>query len=265
MHATRNRLGTWDVPVQVHGVDSRFIFDTGANFSAVSESEAQRMGLSIRESHATVAGATERNNPVRVASADIRLGSAPIRNVVLLVFADEAMYIAPLRLQLRGFLGLPAIRALNRVGISQNGTVRIQPPEFVAVAPKEDPNLFFDSQNLVAEISHGQRWLQMVFDTGAFSSEFYPSFRDALSPEERSRMKPARKKETGVGGRIVESKIERLSELELGVLGRRLIMKRANFAPVKEADKRYWDGWMGVDAIGRGFLLDFRAMRFTVD
>jgi predicted aspartyl protease len=85
--ATRNRLGSWDVPVQVNGVDTRLIFDTGANFSGICESEARRMGLSIRDSQATVAGATRSDNPVRVASADIVLGSAHIRNVVFLVFA----------------------------------------------------------------------------------------------------------------------------------------------------------------------------------
>jgi len=98
--------------------------------------------------------------------------------VVFVVFADAAMYLAPLRLHLRGFLGLPAIRALDRVGISRDGTVRIHPPENAASGPKEDPNLFFDSQNPVVELVHGERRMQMLFDTGAFSSSF--SHRSAM-------------------------------------------------------------------------------------
>jgi hypothetical protein len=172
--ATRNRLGSWDVPVQVNGMDTQLIFDTGANFSTVSESEAKRMGLSIRDSSAAVAGATVSDNPVRVASADIVLGNAYIHNVVFLVFADRATYLAPLRLRMRGFLGLTAIRALDRVGISRDGTVRIHPPKAAAAGVKEEPNLFFDSLNPVAELSHGERRLQLVVDTGAFSSEFLP-------------------------------------------------------------------------------------------
>jgi len=109
--ATRNRLATWSVPVQVNGVDGQFIFDTDANFSSVSESEAKRLGLVIHDSEATVAGLSGNNNPVRLATADVRLGGAYIRNVIFLVFADKAMYL--LRLQMRGFLGMPAIRALN--------------------------------------------------------------------------------------------------------------------------------------------------------
>ena len=265
IQATRNRLGTWDVPVQVNGVAAQLVFDTGANFSAVSESEAKRMRLSIRDSQASVAGMTGDSNPVRVASADIALGRAHIRNVIFLVFADKAMYVAPLRLQLRGFLGLPAIRALERVGITRDGTVRIHPPEAVAAGFKEEPNLFFDSLNPVVELSHGERRLQLVVDTGAFSSEFYPSFRDALSSEETSKMKRVRQKEASVGETIVDRKIEQLPELWVGVLRRRLNIKKANFTPVSDADKRYWDGWLGIDAMRGGFLLDFQAMRFTVD
>jgi clan AA aspartic protease (TIGR02281 family) len=263
--ATRNRLGTWDVPVRVNGVSSRLIFDTGANFSALGESEARRMGLSIRNSPATVAGATGNDNPIRVATADVVLGRAHIRNVVFLVFADSAMYLAPLRLQMRGFLGLPAIRALDRVGISRDGTVRIHPPQAAAAGLKEEPNLFFDSLNPVVELSHGERRLRLVVDTGAFSSEFYPSFRDALSSEEMSKMKRVRQREAGVGGTIVDRKIEQLPELRVDVFRRQMVIKKANFTPVLDAAKRYWDGLMGIDALRGGFLLDFQAMRFTID
>jgi hypothetical protein len=257
-------MGSWDVPVQVNGVGTQLVFDTGANFSAVSESEAKRMGLSIRDSQATVAGGTGDNNPVRVASADIVLGSAHIRNVIFLVFSDKTMYFAPFRLQVRGFLGLPAIRALIRVGISRDGTVRIHPPETVAAGVGES-NLFFDSLNAVMELSHGKQQLQLVVDTGAFSSEFYPSFRDALSSEEISKMKPVRQKEASVGQTIVDRRIEQLPELLVAILGRQLRIKKANFTPVSDDGRRYWDGWMGTDAMRGGFLLDFQAMRFTVN
>ena len=210
--ATRNRLGSWNVSVQINGVDSQWIFDTGANFSAIGESEARRMGLTIRDSQATVAGATVNDNAVRVTSADIRLGSARIRNVVFLVFADKAMYLAPIQLQLHGFLGLPAIRALERVGISRDGTVRIRPLESVAANGKQEPNLFFDSQNPVIELSLGERRMQLLADTGAFTSEFYPSFRSALSPEEIPKMTQVGQKVTGVGGTIVDRRIDHFAD-----------------------------------------------------
>ena len=263
--ATRNRLGTWNVPVRVNGIDSQMIFDTGANFSAVSDSEARRLGLSVHDSQVTVAGKTQGNNPVRIATGDVQLGGAHVRNVVFLVFADEAMYVASLRLKLNGFLGLPAIRALKRVGISRDGIVRIEPSRSGPAGTEQEPNLFFQGLNPVAELSHGGRRLQLVFDTGAFSNEFYPSFRDALSSEEMSKMKHARQKETGVGGTLVDRNITQLPELWVGVLGQPLKIKKANFVPEPDSDKQYSDGLLGIDALRGGFLLDFEAMRFTVE
>jgi hypothetical protein len=184
--------------------------------------------------------------------------------VVFLVFADKAMYLAPIRLQLHGFLGLPAIRALERVGISRDGTVRIRPRESVAANGKQEPNLFFDSQNPVIELSLGERRMQLLADTGAFTSEFYPSFRGALSPEEISKMKQVGQKVTGVGGTIVDRRIDQLRGLPIDVLGRRLNIRKANFTPAEE-DKRYWDGWTGIDVMRSGFLLDFHAMRLSIE
>jgi hypothetical protein len=63
----------------------------------------------------------------------------------------------------------------------------------------------------------------------------------------------------------VDRKIEQLPELWVGVLRQRLNIKKANFTPVSDSGKRYWDGWMEIDAMRGGFLLDFQAMHFTVD
>jgi hypothetical protein len=188
---------------------------------------------------------------------------ARIHNVVVLVFADKAMYLAQVRLQLRGFLGLPAIRALDRVGISRDGTVRIRPPESAGATEKQEPNLFFDSQNPVIELSRGEYRLQFLADTGAFASAFYPSFRNALRPGEILKMKRVRQKVTG-GGTIVDRRIDQLPELSIDVLGRRLNIGKANFTPADDG-KQYWDGWMGIDVMRNGFLLDFQTMRFSVE
>ncbi len=117
----------------------------------------------------------------------------------------------------------------------------------------------------MVELSHAERRLQLVVDTGAFSSEFYPSFRDALSLDEISKMKPVRQIEGSVGETVVHRKLEQLPELWVDILRRRLDIKKANFTPAPDSGKRYWDGWMGIDALRGGFLLDFQAMRFTVD
>jgi predicted aspartyl protease len=133
INATHNRLGSWDVPVDVNGHQSEWIFDTGANLSTLADSEAMKLGLSMRETGAYVEGSTGKKNPLRLAVAsDLRFGTARLRNVVFLVLADEALDIGPLKYQIKGILGLPVIRALGGVEVSAKGSVRIETREPVA-------------------------------------------------------------------------------------------------------------------------------------
>jgi hypothetical protein len=51
----------------------------------------------------------------------VQLGAAHIHNVVFLVLADQALNIAPLHYQITGIPGIPVLRALSRVEISNAG------------------------------------------------------------------------------------------------------------------------------------------------
>ena len=125
--ASRNPLGSWDVPLEVNGRQGEWIFDTGANLSTLTESEAARMGLKPQEADAYVNGSTGKKNPLRFAVAqDLRSGNAHLRNVLFLILSDQALYIGPLKSQIRGILGLPVLRALGR--------------NFRAVGPRLDVN-----------------------------------------------------------------------------------------------------------------------------
>ena len=103
IEAKHTPLGSWAVPVEVNGRRGDWVFDTGANLSAISESEANRMELATRETNAYVRGSTEKKNPLRLAVArDLRFGSARLSNVVFLVFSDKALYVGPLKCRVRG-------------------------------------------------------------------------------------------------------------------------------------------------------------------
>jgi predicted aspartyl protease len=165
IQARFNPLGSWDVPVEVNSHQGEWIFDTGANLSTISESEAARMGLSPRETSTYVNGSTGKKNPIRLAVArDLRFGNAHLSNVVFLVISDQALYIAPLKYQIRGILGLPVLRALGCVAVSAQGVIHIETKEAAAAG---EPNLFLDGSDPVVEVRHGGRRLQMFLDTGA--------------------------------------------------------------------------------------------------
>jgi predicted aspartyl protease len=261
--AAHNRIGSLDVPVQVNGVHGQWVFDTGANFSTLIESEAKRMGLSVFETKAYVAGATEKKNNLRLAVArDMQFGTAHVHNVVFLVLADEALNIGPLHHQIIGILGLPVLRALGRVEISKKGLVRIHPHEAVSGGT---PNLFFDQASPIVEINHGQHRLQMFLDTGANASVLYPSFRDVLTREETQKLKTKREKAAGAGG-MIQRNTELVPALLIQVFETSVNLRKLSLLPEMPAgSNRYRDGVIGMDALWSGFLLDFDAMRLEVE
>ena len=263
IQANRNRLGSWNAPVRVNGVNGQWIFDTGANISTLTETEAKRMGLAIRETKAYVNGSTQKRNALQLAVAsDVQLGAAHIHNVVFLVLADRALYVGPVHYQISGILGLPDLRALRRVEISSAGLLRVDPRE---PASQGTPNLFFDGASPIVEVDHDRHRLQMFLDTGANATVLYPSFRDACGRDEILKLRTKREKLAGAGG-VIERKTEVVPMLGIEVLGKPIRLRKLSLLPeAPPGNGRYRDGTMGMDALWRGFRLDFDAMRLEIE
>jgi predicted aspartyl protease len=259
----RNRLGSWNAPVRVNGINGQWIFDTGANISTLTETEAKRMGLSVRETKAYVNGSTQKRNALQLAVAsDVQLGAAHIHNVVFLVLADQALHIGPLHYQITGILGLPVLRALRRVGVSSAGLLRINPRE--AVLPGA-PNLFFDEASPIVEVDYHEHRLQMFLDTGANATVLYPSFLDSLRHDENLRLRTKREKVAGAG-EVIQRRTSVVPRLGIEVFGKLIDLK--NLSLLSEAPPgtgRYRDGVIGMDALWSGFRLDFDAMRLEIE
>jgi len=134
IQARRNELGLWMVPVESNSQRGEWILDTGASLSTLTESEARRMGVAIRETHGYALGYTQAKNPARLAVAgELRLGSASLHNVVFLVVPDEALRISQQKYPISGILGMPVIRALGCVDFSAQGALTLgcgaKPPQ----------------------------------------------------------------------------------------------------------------------------------------
>jgi hypothetical protein len=260
VRATGSHGIQWNVPVEVGGHPAVWIFDTGASISTLSESEAKRLGLTIRDSSAYINGSTAKKNPLRLAVApELSFGPARLRNVVFLVLRDQALYVAPVKYQINGILGLPVIRAMGRVRMPVKGTITIEPG---APLPPGEPNMFYDRLAPYVEVRHGQRTGQMFLDTGANRSAVYASFREALGLGESARLKTGHEKSAGVGG-IVQQTVARIPKLDLEVLGKPVELRKISLLPQPPGDGRWFDGVLGIDAMPRGFTLDFRAMQFS--
>ena len=263
VEAKHNVLGSWDVPVEVNGVHGEWIFDTGANLSTISESEAARLGLATRETKTYVKGSTQKKNPLRLAVArELRFGGAVVNSVVLLVIPDQSLYIGPMKYQISGILGLPVLRALGSVGISAKGEVRFGIKDDPAQA---ESNLSFEELGVLVEAQHAGHPLQMVLDTGANTTSTYPSVRDALTKEEISRLTTKRDKRGGAGGIVIE-KVQLIPVLPLDVLERTVDLPKISLLPKDPGGNHHFhDGVLGMDGLAGGFTLDFHNMQLRLD
>src|ERR1039457_2562750 len=264
VQARRNELGVWAVPVEINSQRGEWILDTGANFSTVTESEARRMGLAIREVHGFARGYTQAKNPTRLAVAgELRLGSARLHNVVFLVLSDQTLFISPLKYQIQGIVGLPVMRSLGCVELSAHGALTLD--SGAKPQPQVPPNVFFDGLNPIVQVVHSGHNLQMMLDTGASVTSLYPSIRDALAQWERYQLTNTRGEGISGAGGSEQRQAGLAPTIQLEVLGRTIYLQRISLlsqAPAGSAGLR--DGILGIDALAGGFRLDFRAMQFTL-
>jgi hypothetical protein len=127
-----------------------------------------------------------------------------------------------------------------------------------------EPNIFFDGLTPIVEAHHGNSPLQMVVDTGASRTMLYPPSRAALSQEEIGRLRKSKARSTGLGGTI-ERSVEIASKLQLEMLGKQVSLKDVALRPERPAEFRYEDGLIGMDSLGGGFTLDFKAMQLQLN
>jgi predicted aspartyl protease len=262
VQARRNGLGSWNVPVAVNGEAGDWIFDTGANMSTITESEARRMKLVVRETTTYVSGSTGKKNPLRLAIVNnLRFGGSRFDNVVFLVLENQSLFVAPIKQQINGILGLPVIRALGWVAMSPEGLMRIG----AATAAKPgDPNLFFQELTPMMTAAHSGHELQMFLDSGNNTTFLYPSSRQALSTLERSHLTKKKEQMGGAGGSTKRS-AEMIPSLTFDILGRQIELKALSLVSKQPSrGMGHRDGVFGADVLARGFTLDFRAMQFRL-
>jgi predicted aspartyl protease len=261
IQARRNELGLWVVPVDVHSQRSEWILDTGASLSTVTESEARRLGLAIREVHGFARGYTGAKNAARLAvAAEVGLGYARLRNVVFLVLADEALQIPPLKSPIPGILGLPALRALGCVDLSGKGELTF---DCGAKPPQGRPNFFFDGLAPIVQVLHLGHSLQMALDTGSRATVLYPSVRDALAQWELYQLTSPGAAGFAGGGGSVQVQASTVPSIQLEIQGRTLYLQGIKLLSQALGGAGMRDGILGIDACGGGFRLDFRAMQFS--
>jgi hypothetical protein len=251
------------LPAVVNGKPVEWLFDSAFSHTAMSESEARMLGISVQGASAAAGDFAGGTAPMRTAVAErVAIGDAELRNVPVLVFPDSQ---APWNEQTsgkRGTIGLPVILALQAIRWAKEGTCQLgSNPTRTASA---DINFAFDGATPLIRVQYSDRPLEFVLDTGnqggtQLWERFARDFPDVVRAGRKST-----KQVHQIGGSS-EQQIVAIPELRLRVGAWDGVLRPANvFSPPIGNDLQH--GNLGLDVLSQAaeVMIDFQAMLVTV-
>jgi len=249
------------LPVAVNGIQAHYIFDNGFSLSAISESEAMRLGLKIRAVKTSIDTMTGAQVNVRIAVAkDLEVAGVHLQSVAFYVLPKNEPPLNQLAPGRQGILGLPVILALRRFQWNPaNRTFTVLPP---SSEPRNlAPNLAFESTSIFTQVGFHGKTLSLSLDTGAQRTELYPAFARAF-PEIKASGTPEARKLTGVGGSAkIDSVV--LPVLAFTVGGREVQLKPAHILlRDNNSNSNWFAGNLGMDLLNQAHSveIDFDSM-----
>jgi predicted aspartyl protease len=259
----RDTIGLREVSVRAGADSAWWIFDTGANFSTISESMARRLGLHVSSGAATVKGTTGAATRLKVAVIpELRIAAARVSNVVVLVLADSALDIPAVHFQISAILGYPVLEALDRLAITPDQVQVTPDPDDV---PSDSSNMFLDELNPLVAVTVDGASRFYHFDSGADATVLgvhfcraYPQLLAGLSP-----------RPVGIGGAGGTSAYSAylLTHLPVTVGGTSTILDSVSV--ISDSSTMAFEpsfGNLGQDLASSrgGYTIDFRAMTFRL-
>jgi len=263
--STTLRFQDAGLPISINGVQATYWFDTGADVSVLSESEAKHFGLRVLAVPIKVGGVTGAQADFRVAVADdLSIGSIRLRQVAFLVFSDDQPPFNQSPPGSRGLLGIPVLLALQRFVWGADRKFEIGSKSSIQSAPHAD--LCFDGHHPVAQMQFENRRLALTLDTGATNTDLYPPFAAAFPDLIRTAAKTDSYKTEGVGG-AKNMDAATLSSLHFSIGGFLVVLSPAAVLLTHTTEtSKFFHGNLGIDLLQQVHktAFDFKAMTLTL-
>ena len=254
----KDLAGLINIPVKCNGHTEDFIFDTGANFSVVSESYAKKLKMIMIGGEFEVGSVTGKKITSRLAYAELlEIGNIKISNVLFLVMPDESLSFAGGLYVINGIIGLPVIQEMKELHIRKNE---------IFIPAKRNPaissNLLVDGFIPVIEVINNNDSLAFTFDTGAKTTLLYSSYYRLNKSVIDKKYEPEEIEFGGAGGTIkvkgfvLNDLIFRIGTSRLKLDDVKLVSER-----IKDHDKSFY-GNLGQDYMGEfsEMVLNFEHM-----
>lgn len=253
------------LPFSINGVTATYWFDTGAELSVMTESEAKRFGLRIQPAPIKVGDVNGTQVSTRIAIAEeLSVGTVRLQHVAFLVLPDDQPPFNEQSPGSRGLIGMPVLLAFERFVWGEDKKFEIGPEPSKMNVPQA--NLCFDGNHPVAQVRYDHRTLAFGLDTGASNTDLYPPFAEAFPELIRSAVKTDSYKMEGVGGaKYMEAAT--LESLKLSIGGFPVTLKPAGvLLKPTTIPSKFFAGNLGIDLLQQAHktTFDFKAMTLTL-
>jgi predicted aspartyl protease len=257
----RHDAGSFFVPVSINNKSASYLFDTGAWVSVMTESEATRHGLQIRQGGGVISDPSQKGVKSRFAVVrELAIGSMRFRNVSFLVLPNQGPFTG-----MAGIIGMPVLLGVGSIRWSNDGTVEFGGS--AAPNARNAPNLVFYRNRLVLRARVSGQPSFATFDTGAVDSDLNANFAAEFAELVERGGTRITQDTTGVGGTTSFDAI-RLPEVAFEIDGVQTFLRPA-VVTLQRTPNMGGDcctGNVGKDLLtqGRGFSIDFTAMTLSL-
>jgi len=181
INTTKDAADLINIPVSVNGSADSYVFDTGANFSVITESNARKYHLQLMDFYFDVKAITGKMVKARIGVLHkLRIGDIEFDNVVFLVFPDGSLSFANGKYVINGIIGFPVIEQLGEIRVNKAGYIDV--PKISTDQPYA--NLGFDELTPVINVETKNLHLPYTFDTGAkltvLNKSYYMLFKNEI-------------------------------------------------------------------------------------
>ena len=255
------------LPLTVNGTAVSWLLDTGANISVISDAEAARVGLGVRESTGRFADLAGGTTSARTAVAHrVVIGNTLLREVSLLVTPADQMPWKDEAPGRQGIIGLPLAIALDAVQWNRDGLCRTGSAVLDRrVAPAASNRIRYDRLQIISSVVFDGKALDFVLDTGnQAGTQLWERFGRDFQRVVTEQGAKGTVTVTQIGG-AADRDVVTIPDMRLIVGGKDLALTRGNVFSKPVGDDRF-HGLLGMDVLSQAteVKIDFRSMTLTL-
>lgn len=256
------------LPATVNGKPVRWLMDTGAGVTIISDAEAIRLGLEIQDSTVRATDMAGGSTAVRTATVRrIVVGRTRFEHVPVMITPADTMPWKEWAPGRQGILGLPLLKEFDalrwtRAGMCHTGSAA---RDGLASATSRSPNLRYHGQYVVTHASLDDKTLEFMLDTGnQAGTELWERFGKDFDAQVKAHGRQGSATVTQFGG-STSHEITVLPALAITIGGKETRLAEGRIFPAIVGDPRF-HGLLGMDLLSQAaeVIIDFRAMVLTL-